>query len=459
MHCTSEFHFNNVSVNDVQKSISNLKTKSSFGHDGISTKLLKKINDIISPPLTLVINQSLNTGIFPDTLKVAKVMPLLKKGDNNLLNNYRPISLLPAISKVFEKIVYRQIYSYLEQHNLLLKSQYGFRTDHSTELAGLEFVDRILHDMDNKQFPLAIFLDLSKAFDTLDHTILLTKLKHYGILGVPLKWFTSYLSNRKQYVQLDSVKSNLLDIKTGVPQGSILGPLLFIIYMNDIKSASDRFDLVLYADDTTLNTALGSITQNCTNLVETSHIISNELNKIYLWLNANRLSLNFEKKKYMIFQRQHKKARTLSLDIKINDYSVEQVEEFDFLGLTINSNLNWTSHINKISTKISRAIGIINKLKHFLPLHTLKTIYNTLVSPHIYFCITAWGFNLKRILKLQKKAIRVISLSKYNSHTDPLFKQLSILRVDHIFQCQCLKLYHKITNNKAPSFFKSMFYN
>ena len=176
----------------------------------------------------------INTGIFPDKLKLAKVCPIYKKDDENLFTNYRPISLLPAISKIFEKVIFRQLYDYFQIKKLFYNSQYGFRTEHSTEFAALEVIDRILIEMDENEIPINIYLDLSKAFDTLDHNILLYKLNHYGISGSSLKLIESYLTNREQYVEIDNTKSKTQKIKTGVPQGSILGPLLFLIYINDI---------------------------------------------------------------------------------------------------------------------------------------------------------------------------------------------------------------------------------
>ena len=203
-------------------------------------------------PLTLIINQSLVTGIFPEKLKIAKVSPFFKKDVITIMDNYRPVSLLTATSKVFEKVVFTQLYEYFDKNYLFYSNQYGFRKLHSTELAGLELTDRILKDIDERNVSLAIFMDLSKAFDTLDHQILLKKLHNYGITGPALKWFSSYLTGRLQYVEIDGISSDVLPLTTGVPQGSILGPLLFLIYMNDIHNVTNQFNFILYADDTSL---------------------------------------------------------------------------------------------------------------------------------------------------------------------------------------------------------------
>ena len=254
--CPASFNFGYTKPDDIEKIIRNLRPKSSTGCDNISTKLLKEIENVVSRPLSIIINQSLCTGIFPDKLKIAKVIPLYKKDDNKLFGNYRPISLLSSISKIFERVAFNQLYDYFSSNGLLYESQYGFRKLHSTELAALEFTDKISQEMDAKKIPFSIFLDLSKAFDTLDHNVLLSKLNYYGIKDTALDWFKSYLTNRTQYVDCNGISSSIREIETGVPQGSILGPLLFIIYMNDIHTVSDNLNFILYADDTTLSSPM-----------------------------------------------------------------------------------------------------------------------------------------------------------------------------------------------------------
>ena len=194
----------------------------------------------------------MTTGIFPDKLKIDKVVPIYKKGENTQFCNYRPIFLLPAISKVIEKIMYSQLDNFFKTQKHLYENQYGFRTEHSTEFSALELADRVITCMDHNETPINIYLDFSKAFDALYHEILFTKLQYYGIHGTSLELVKSYITNRKQYVEIEDTKSKMLDISTGVPQGSILGPLLFIIYVNDFALSSEKFKCVMYADDTTL---------------------------------------------------------------------------------------------------------------------------------------------------------------------------------------------------------------
>ena len=293
---------------------------------------MKDIKGIISRPLSIIINQSLCSGIFPCKLKLAKVIPLYKKEDQRVFGNYRPISLLSSISKIFEKVAFKQILEYFTSNNLLFESQYGFRENHSTELAALEFIDRIKLKINRKKIPFSIFLDLSKAFDALSHDILLTKLRYYGIQGMALNWFQSYLTKRSQYVQYNDTSSSIREIETGVPQGSILGSLLFIIYMNDIHTVSDKFSFILYADDTTLISPLCSFShcsQDDMNYVST--IINLELTKISDWLAVNKHSLNAAKTKFMLFHNYQKCINEADIPhLTINDTVIERVTEFNF---------------------------------------------------------------------------------------------------------------------------------
>ena len=397
-HINTVFDFQNIDEETVRKTIQNLPSKNSCELDGISSKLIKIIEPAIIKPLTLLINQVLNTGIFPDELKIAKVIPLFKKYDPKLLKNYRPISLLPTISKVIEKIIFTQLSTYFNENKLIFDNQYGFRPKHSTQYAALELVDRIITDMDKKEVPINIFLDLSKAFDTIDHTILLAKLRYYGIHDTALLLLISYLNNRKQYVEFEDTKSEILPITVGVPQGSILGPLLFIIYINDFSQASNIFKFIMYADDTTLFSNLKSFGNN---IQTKEYLINAELSNVIEWLNINKLSLNKSKSKYMIFHVPNKDIQYLTL--KIDNVIIEKVDEFNFLGLTVDTNLKWKRQSEKICNKCTKMIGILNILKYVLPLGIKIMLYNSLILPHINYCIMAWGYKGIRLLKIQKK--------------------------------------------------------
>ncbi len=293
---------------------------------------------------------------------------------------------MPALSKIFEKVIFKQLYQFVQEKQLLYNAQYGFRTEHSTEFATLELIDRVIVEMDKNNTPLNIFLHLSKAFDTLDDKILLKKLNYYGINGVAYNLMESYLTNRKQYVDVDDVKLEMLMVTTGVPQGSILGPLLFIIYVNDIANANNFFNFIIYADDTTLSTTTEVILNNINNdNIESK--INSELACINEWLKYNKLSLDISKCKYVIFHKPQKRINQLQLNIE--NIAIDRVSDFNFLGLTINEHLNWKSHTDKLSNKISKTMGVLNKLKHFVPLNARVMIYNSLILSHLKYCILA----------------------------------------------------------------------
>ena len=438
--------FEPITVDTINRIIGDLKPKTSTGVDNISNKLLKFVKNVISEPLSIIINQMLKLGIFPDSLKISKVVPLYKKDDQTNLSNYRPISLLPSISKIFEKVLLEQLTTYLDNNNLIHNHQYGFRKRHSTEYAALHIVDYLNYEMDRKRTPTNIYLDLSKAFDSLSHTILITKLKHYGICDVALKLMKSYLENRKQYVQFDTCTSDMKSIRNGVPQGSILGPLLFLIYINDFPNSSKLFNFLMYADDTTLFCCLEDITSDNKELV-----LNNELQCVHSWLKANRLSLNVKKTKYMLFRKQ-KRSGIRELNLRISNDAIQSVNDFNFLGLHINSKLSWDTHTNVISKRMSRAVGIIKKLQLVFPKTILLTIYNALILPHINYCLLSWGTAsaVKTIFLIQKRAIRAISSAGYNAHTEPLFKLYNVLKVEDIYNYRLLVLYYNLKHKNVP---------
>ena len=341
-----------------------------------------------------------------------------------------------------------------------MKSQYGFRSNHSTGDAAIEFNHYLIDQIEQNHIPIAIFLDLSKAFDTIDHNILLNKLHHYGIRNNEFRWFKSYLSDRNQYVLFEGTKSRKQNIKSGVPQGSILGPLLFLIYINDLDCASDLLKLVLFADDSTLNTYLCFNKRHsaCLDRLTKEVIINKELGKISDWLDVNKLSLNISKTKYMIFHAWQLKINPESLpSLKFYNKQISLVSEFNFLGILFDKHLQWNKHIDCLMIKLSRTLGILNHLKSYIPKSCLKILYNSLFHSHLNYGILLWGHKIDRIVPLQKKALRIISLSHFLSHTDPLFKNENILKVYDIFKLKCISLYYRFKNNLLPLNIRSFF--
>jgi hypothetical protein len=377
-----------------------------------------------------------------------------KKNENYVFDNYHPISLLPTISKVIEKIMHAQILDHFNKYNLMFNGQYGFRQNHSTELAALEVIDQIVCQMDKNEIPLNIFLDLSKAFDCINHNILLFKLKYYGFQDSSHKLIQSYLANRKQYVSFNEVNSDCLTIDVGVPQGSILGPLLFLIYINDIQNSVNFFRPVIYADDTTLGTCLSYFGINA---VDIESNINEELANIHTWLKVNKLSLNLNKTKAMVF---HTKRRAVVLPkICIDQHEVGFVDSFNYLGIILDKHLSWSNHTDMIGNKISKLSGILNKLKNFLPQYTLKTFYNSLVSAYLNYGILLWGSKCNKLEKLQRKLLRIINCTKYNAHTNPLFKNMSLLKVSDIRVLHELIFCYKLENGLLPYYFLNSVFN
>ena len=452
----SVFSFSMVDTDQVSKMLKEFKPKTSRGLDGISMKMIKHASDQLIDPITLLINQSLMTNIFPSKLKVAKIMPLLKKPNIFTPDNFRPISLLPCISKIIEKCVFKQIFEYFENNKLLYGSQYGYRKNHSTETACLELVDKLYKQLDDSQSPFCVFIDLSKAFDTINHSILLAKLKYYGLDGNALSWFSSYLSDRRQFVEVDGFKSKTEFIRTGVPQGSTLGPLLFIIYMNDINDVSTLLKSILFADDTSLYSTISVFPSRDSR--ELSLKINNELVKVIDWLRANKLSLNAKKTKLMQFRYSQMNPNSLpKLTLEMNGVLIEKVETFNFLGITLSETMSWNHHVEKIRVKISKITGVMGRIKYQVSTKILLTIYNSLILSHLHYGILCWGFKCHKLFKSQKKAIRIICKTKYNAHTDSLFKKLKLLKIEDIFKIRCLKFYYRLLHNKLPLYFCTNF--
>ena len=451
----SVFHFMPTTPDRINKILKNMEPKHSSGVDGITSEILKHLTNEISIALTTAINSSIITGIFPSKLKTARVIPLFKnKGKIWHFENWRPVSLLPALFKIYEREFYDQIIEYFESNSLLCENQFGFRNKRSTEDAVLVFQDLAKEILNKRQTPFAIFMDLSKAFDTIDHKILLEKLKFYGFSPEALKLMKNYLSDRCQYVDIgDGITSEVRGVGVGIPQGSILGPLLFLIYVNDLPRSTDLLQSVLFADDTNLLGSYATFTSNGNiSIVK----INAELQRVYEWLAANKLSLNISKTKYMIFPNKLDPKPPPKEKLEINKIKLSVVSQFDFLGITIDSKLTWTPHTTKIAGKISRIIGVMKKIKRYAPPSVMKTIYQALVFTRLNYGIKAWGFAHNKVFNIQKKAIRVMDNKKVNAHTDPIFKKHNLLKVEDIFKTSCLKLHYKIENNLVAPYLSSL---
>ena len=411
----------------------------------MSNKLIKNIINSIATPLTTVINKSLNEGIFPDDMKIAKIIPLYKAGDEKLPNNYRPISILATLSKVLEKVVYEQ----LEEHfttNYLTDEQFGFLKAHSTMDAVNNFIGNISRNRSRKT-AVAVFLDLRKAFDTVDHNILLEKLKIYGLDNIALNWFRSYLTNRTQMTVVRDAKSGKLIIKTGVPQGSILGPLLFILFINDITNATELI-LSLFADDTTAQAFRDSIEQ-------AEQFINQELQKLSNWLNDNRLVAHPAKTTFMVFfaSKQSRKMNLFLNGTKLTQIGSNcETKTTKFLGLYIDDKLNWEHHIEKVQAKIRSIIHLLSSVKKSFPTKLKILLYKSLLLPHIIYCLPVYGKGkgAQKLATYMKWGIRVCTNLKYNSHTNDQFKYYRILKFEDMYTMQLLLLGYKFATKSLP---------
>ena len=457
-----------VTCTEILETLKLLQPKLSQDFNGLSMYLVKKLSFQLAKPLCHLINLSFSTGVVPTQLKIAKIIPIFKSGDPLCMDNYRPISLLSCFSKTFEKIACIRLSIFLENNKLLSDNQFGFRSNHSTVHPMLKFMNHVSNALNKKKHCIAIFCDLRKAFDTVDHEILFKKLERLGICGSTLKWFKSYLSERKQFVSIDGVLSDLLEILIGVPQGSILGPILFLIYVNDLPEWSNLLAL-LFADDTTL---LAS-DDNIDDLI--LHVNS-EFKKIVTFFRAHKLSLHPEKTQFILFTNSTiVKQKNIPLVINMNNHTLDNpglifpmkrissssdTPAVKFLGIYFDPDLNFKIQIRNISSKISKSLFILRRAKTFLSEKALKTLYYSLIHCHLIYGIHIWSStaqsNLKELVLKQKNAIRIITSSKYNSHTSPLFKQSKILPFESLVMFFKLQFMSKYVQGLLPSTFNNV---
>ena len=397
-----------------------------------------------------IINLSFTTGIFPDLCKLAKVIPIFKKGNELLCENYRPISLLPIFSKIIEKIIYSRMYNYLTKNNLIYDKQFGFRSNHSTNHALISLSEDIKLNMDKSFYSAGVFIDLQKAFDTVNHKLLSNKLFCYGFRGLSHSLLVSFLSNRKQFVSIQGFKSEIMDVKCGVPQGSTLGPLLFLLYINDLRFCLEKVTSNHFADDTCI--IYNNTIKNNINNLET--ILNKELKSVLEWLNANRLSLNIKKTKLLIFHSKWKKTNYDVLSIKLNEVKLYPDRQVKHLGIIIDNYLSWDNHIYDLSIKLSRTNGILAKLRHFVPKSTLISIYYAIFQSYMQYGCLVWSQttakNINKIRVLQKRCLRIINFANFNSHTINLFKDCKILKIDDIIKNEQISFAYQYKNDLLP---------
>ena len=419
------FQFKQVNERTVLKYIQNLKQGKSAGPDKIPTAILKDAAEFLCKPLTMIFNSSLRLGTFPDRWKIARITPIYKSGAKDDTNNYRPISILSVLSKLFEKIAHDQLIDFLQSNKKLTQNQFAFRKLHSTITSLIGVSDHWYSNIDNNK---ANFV---------------SKLAKYGITGIENNWFKSYLANRSQYCSIDVQVSDIMEIDCGIPQGSCLGPLLFIIYLNDFEHCLEHSRANMYADDT-------EITISSNNQVELIEKAQAELLNIAEWMRINKLSLNPTKTEYMILDHpRRRKNRELLPQVFINREKIRQVDKTKYLGVIVDDTLSWEEQYESFKKKVAGGLAAMKKLKGILPQSMLFQVYKALVESHLRYADVVWGSlsetKITALQRLQNRAFEIIQGSKIKaSLIRPTFS------IDHMFQFDRSVLMHNIINKICP---------
>ncbi len=419
---TGEFVFQQITLSDVCSALKELNMSKSPGPDHIAPLFLKLGADFISPSLTYLFNLSLMTNTIPRIWKSAFIVPLSKGGDLSLMDNYRPISKLCILSKILETLVNKQLTQYLNYYNILSSNQSGFRKGHSTTTATLKVLNDIVESLDNKQHCACLFIDLSKAFDTVDHNILLDRLRWVGLSEHVILWFTAYLKGRTQCVQVEGVRSDLLEVVKGVPQGSVLGPLLFSIYINCLDFNIDKARFHLYADDTIVYCSAPSKQQSVTALQSVFDIIQNRFC-------ALKLVLNVEKTKCMLFSNSRTSLENSIVLQTSQGSQVTSVSEYKYLGIIIDNKLRFGSHIKYLSKKFKKNLGFYFRNKSCFPFKVRKKLVSATFLPILDYGDVVYqhapSYLLSSLDALYHGALRFITDSKFTTHHCELYEKVA----------------------------------
>ena len=438
------FSFSPVTITEITHLISSAKL-SAPGYDDVPMKLFKDNVLYLADIMAHVCNLNFQTGVYPKRLMVAIITCIFKSGDPHYYNNYRAISILSAFSKIIEKAATERLLEYFLDKNLLSEFQFGYKPNVSTVDALLSFVDDIYTAFDGGECAIGVFLDLSKAFDSLNRDILFRKLEYYGIRNTELLWFKSYFAERKQCVKYKNIKSNTLDTMYGVPQGSIVGPILYIIFMNDIIKCCNILKFSIYADDTCVWTKGKNVRDN-------ARTMNDKLRKVNKWITRNGLSLNKKKCEYVFFKRKCKNVTIDELEICLDDVVLEKREYTKYLGVYVDENLSWDIHVSFVERKISKYIPIVYNIRNSLTSESLKLLYNCMIYPPLIYANIIWSSicksKLNSLVLIQKKIVRMLAFKAKYDHTDPLFHQFNMLKIERINEYMSLIFVYKSLKKK-----------
>lgn len=446
------FKIPRITPSQVVAFINALDPTKATGVDGLGPKILKMAVQILSPSIAVLINKSLDTGAFPDQLKLAKVFPIFKGGCKTDPSNYRPISILPTLSKLFEKHINKHLMAYLNKYRLIHESQSGFRQKHSCQTALVKLIDQWMTCIDQGDLVGALFVDFKKAFDLVDHAILLEKLSLYKFHPLSLQWFVSYLNCRKQTIVSDS-NTEYANIKTGVPQGSILGPTLFLLFINDLPLFINNCYSDLFADDATVHTHSPSI-QDIGTKLQTS------LNRTVTWSFQHKMRVHLGKTKYMVIGNKNRNNDLPDLVLQCDETFIERVSKQKLLGIYIDENLSWNPQIDYLCSLISSRISLLKQLSKYVSKEAQKMFYSGYILPLVDYGSNTWGTttstNIDRLLKLQKRAARIILQADFTTPSTLMFSELGWQSVPKRILYNKAVLTYKAINNMTPEYISDL---
>lgn len=449
-----EFNFREITYNDILMAIKKMATKKSVGVDGISIITVKNNLDVFIPLLSYIYNLSINTGTYPDIFKTALVIPVHKSGPKTIMDNYRPISLLPTIAKIFEKCVYEQFITFLFEVDFFSDNQYGFLPKRGIDLALISHINNIVSEVDQSKSCIGLYIDFKKAFDLIDLNILNMKLEACGFRGRAHQWLTTFLFKRKQAVRIKKTTSKYEEIKYGVPQGGVLGPLLFLIFINDLLQIKFNSSVYAYADDT-------SLVCSANNYDVLNLRINADLKKLSDWLNKNKLVLNISKTKFVNFsyrpEATNKYKDKLNLQchkFKCHDTCVcdkiESTDTIKYLGLLIDSDLRWRSHIEYLCNKLRKINYNLYYIKQYISKENMLHLYYSWYQAPLIYGIIHWGGTYRSIIKpiinSQRWAIRTIADKRKFDSITYYFKEIEILNVQELYMYTILQFLRKNIN-------------